>query len=522
MRKKIMLMIIGAIFIGVIAGIIIASNFDWTYKGIASEQNTSKVFLGSSSAPLTVNAGVEQLENAFVSVAEDVKPSVVTITSAKIYKMRQTAPFSEFFGDDFFQYFFGNPNYPDRQRDRERSNDAEREEREYRQEGLGSGVIVSSDGYIITNNHVVREADEIKVFTINDKEYDAKVIGTDAQTDVAVIKIEEKNLPAIRLGDSDKVRVGQWVLAIGNPFMQELEHTVTQGIVSAKGRSGINLSESPNYYADFIQTDAAINPGNSGGALVNLRGELIGINTAIITGGGSSGNVGIGFAIPINLTRHVMEMLIDKGRVVRGFLGVYPQDIDEDLAQAYGLKDTKGAFIAQVSKGEPADLAGIKYEDVIVEIDGKKVDDANQLRLIVASYEPGVVINAKIIRSGKEVMIPIKLGERDDDKTQDKPQQQKIERLGIRVENLTPENLRQYNYSNDEIGVVVVNVKQGSIAFREGIREGDIIAMINRHEIKDEDSFLNTINSIKSGEVVTMRVKKQSIYFVISFKMLKE
>lgn len=509
---KISLLVIGSIFIGVIAGLIIASNFEWTDNSIASQQDDSKgVILGSNKAPLQPGADLAGLENAFVNVAKEVKPSVVTITSAKIIKYRRMNPFSDFFGDELFRHFFRTP---DQRRDRDQQAP---EEEEFRQQGLGSGVIVSSDGYIITNNHVIKDADEITVLTLDNKEYDAKVIGSDAKTDVAVIKIEAKKLPAVRLGDSDEIQVGQLVLAIGNPFSAQLEHTVTHGIISAKGRSNFQLAQ----YEDFIQTDAAINPGNSGGALVNLRGELIGINTAIISGSG--GNVGIGFAIPINMARHVMEMLIDKGHVVRGWLGVMIQGIDDEMAQALNLKEARGALVAQVLENSPAEKAGFKVEDVVLEFDGKEVRDQTHLTLMIASTEPNKEVTFKVKRGDETINIKAKLGERPDDQetVAASKEAKSSEKIGIKVETLRTDLEKQYGYEGEQ-GVVVTYVNRASIAFREGIREGDLIKEINRKKIKSVDDFNEVLDSIKTNGIVFIRLKKGDDHYFVSFKMPKE
>ncbi len=509
---KIMLVVVGSIFIGVIAGLIIASNFEWTDSSVASQQDKNKVVaLGSSKDPLQSGVDLAGLENAFVNVAREVKPSVVTITSARIIKYRRNNPFSDFFNDDFFRHFFQTP---DGRRDRGRQLP---EEEEFRQQGLGSGVIISSDGYIITNNHVIKDADEITVLTIGNKKYDAQIIGADAKTDVAVIKIDEKNLPAIRLGDSDKIQVGQLALAIGNPFSAQLEHTVTHGIISAKGRSNFQLAQ----YEDFIQTDAAINPGNSGGALVNLRGELIGINTAIISGSG--GNVGIGFAIPVNMARHVMEMLIEKGHVVRGWLGVMIQGIDDEMAQALDLKEARGALVAQVLEDSPAEKAGFKVEDVILEFDGKEVRDQTHLTLMIASTEPNKKVIFKVKRGDKIISVETALGERPDDKeaVASGREAKSSEKLGIKVESLTSDLENRYGYEKEQ-GVVVTYVSRASIAFREGIREGDLIKEINRKKIKNVSDFNEVLDSIKPRGIVFIRLKKGNDHYYVSFKIPKE
>ena len=314
---------------------------------------------------------LEGLSQDFSLVAERVNPVVVSISSEKVIKA-QNSPFGkqfkDFFGNDPFSRFFTIP-LP---------------QGEIRERGLGSGVIVSKDGYILTNNHVVAGAEKIRVTLSDKRKFKAKIVGTDKKTDVAVIKIAAHNLPVAKLGNSDKVKVGEFVLAIGNPF--RLSHTVTAGIISAKGRSNVGLAE----YEDFIQTDAAINPGNSGGALVNLQGEVIGINTAIATLSG--GYQGIGFAIPINMAKEVMDQLISKGKVIRGWLGVIIQDIDSDMADALGLKKAEGVVVGDVKKNSPAEKGGVKRGDVIILFDNQRVENAVELKNLVAAHKPKTVV----------------------------------------------------------------------------------------------------------------------------------
>jgi serine protease Do len=321
-------------------------------------------------------------------------------------------------------------------------------------------VIVSSDGYILTNNHVVSRAEKLTVMLSDDKKYQARVIGTDPQSDVAVLKIDTDGLPAARLGDSDSVRVGQWVIAVGNPF--QLMHTVTAGIISAKGRSQLGLAD----YEDFIQTDAAINPGNSGGALADLDGRVIGINTAINSPTG--GNVGIGFAIPINMAKNVMETLISEGRVARGYMGILPQDIDENLLAALKLKSTRGSIVGDVTADGPADKAGIKRGDVIIALNGRKVEDSNDLRNIVAQTKPETRIEVALIRDGKEKDMTVVLGERPGGAEATGPgtapeEERSLEKLGLSVQDLTPDIETRLGYQ-DEKGVLVTAVAAGSAA----------------------------------------------------------
>lgn len=491
-----------AIFIGIIAGLIISANFDFIFKGFASndkpieqtinaenisDEHTSTALIYTNSEDSSIS-DLLQLEKAYIQVAEDVKPWVVTITSAKILRYRYSNPWEDFFD------FFG-------QRDRQRDQGKD-QEREFRQEGLGSGVIISRDGYILTNNHVVQEADEIRVVTMDNKEFNAKLIGRDEKTDVAVVKIDGENLSFARLGDSDNIKVGQIVMAIGNPFSQQLQLTVTEGIISARGRSNIGLAS----YEDFIQTTAAINPGNSGGALVNLKGELIGINTAIVSRSG--GFQGIGFAIPINMARRVMDMLIDKGYVVRGYLGVVPQTVDEEMAQALGLDNTQGALIANVEPETPAAKAGLKEQDVVLEIDGRKVVDDNDFRLRVAERNPGDKVRLKVIRNGEIKNIIVTLTDRPDDRPPQQLSEQETEKLGIKVANLTTERARQYGFEDEE-GVIVTDVKQGSSAYRKGVREGDLITSVNREEVTSVRDYDRIMDKLKPGDVVLLRLKKR-------------
>ncbi len=505
--KKNALMLVMAVFIGMIAGLAISTNFDWIFQGLASDNpkvvatsEVEKKNADEGESYFTVaernQEGIDQLlqlEKAYINVSKEVKPWVVTITSEKIIRYRYRNPF-DFFGDDFFD-FFG-------QRDRRDGNDRSRE-REYVQQGLGSGVIISKDGYVLTNNHVVKEADEIRVVTMDNKEYKAKLIGRDDKTDVAVIKIEGDDFPYATLGNSDNLQVGQIVLAIGNPFSQQLQHTVTEGIISAKGRSNIGISA----YEDFIQTTAAINPGNSGGALVDLKGNLIGINTAILSRSG--GFNGIGLAIPINMAKRVMEMILDRGYVLRGYLGVIPQAIDEDMAQALGLESSDGALITRVESGTPADKAGLKVEDVVVEMDGEKIIDDTDFRLRIAERNPGDKVELKVFRDGKYKEITVKLDERPDDRPPESIAERETSKLGISVANLTAERARRYGYEDEE-GVLVVDVKRTSVAYRKGLREGDLITSIEREKVTNTREYERVLRDAEPGDVILIRLKRRA------------
>ena len=403
-----------------------------------------------------------EVSQIFADVAEQAMPSVVMITSAKIYEVpvRRWAPFQD---DPFFEYFFGPQRVPQYER------------RQYRQEGLGSGVIVSVDGYIMTNAHVVNGADEVEVH-IGDATYDATIKGVDEKTDIAVLKVSAKgSLPIAKLGDSDKIRIGEWALAIGSPF--RLEHTVTTGIVSAKGRSRMGIVD----YEDFIQTDAAINPGNSGGALVNLNGEVIGINTAIFSGSG--GSIGIGFAIPINLARQVMDQLITHGKVVRGWLGITIQNVTKDLADAMGLKENEGVLVGSVIAGSPADKAGIVRGDVITEIDGAQVESVEQLRNRIATTMPGTKIKLSVVRDGKWSTMEVRLGEipGEEEAMASKQDSGEID-LGMTVGEISYYEARKMGYEGD--GIIVTDVEEGTIAYKAGVRRDDILVELNRKPVK--------------------------------------
>jgi serine protease Do len=340
-------------------------------------------------------------------------------------------------------------------------------ERQLPQEGLGSGVIVNSDGYILTNNHVVRGADEVTVTLHDGRELHAKVVGTDRMSDLAVIRVKAEDLPAATLGSSDKLRVGEWIVAVGNPF--NLSNTITAGIVSAKGRSNVRIAE----YEDFIQTDAAINPGNSGGPLVNLRGEVVGINTAIASRGG--GNNGVGFAIPIDMARTIMESLIQSGHVTRGWLGAVLQPLDENLAKSFGYDSTDGALIASVQPDGPAEEAGLKQGDIVTSLDGTKIKDMAQFRNLVAAAEPGTKATLELFRDGRAKTLTVKLGTRPDGEVAANTGNDSADELGLAVANLTPETARALGLKADARGVAITDVDPDSAAARAGLERGNLI-----------------------------------------------
>lgn len=449
----------------------------------------AETFLKEGSSEKTVSVTLPD----FVELSKGLKPAVVNISTSQIVKESPVGPFfrgpfRDFFGDEFFDRFFG-----------------ELPREEFRTQSLGSGFIINKEGFIITNNHVIENADEIIVILASGEEYPAKVIGKDERTDIALIKIEpKKELPVVTIGDSDRLEVGEWVVAIGNPF--GLGHTVTAGIVSAKGRV---IGAGP--YDDFIQTDASINPGNSGGPLFNIRGEVVGINTAIISGG-----QGIGFAIPINIAKTVVSQLKEKGRVVRGWLGVSIQEVTPELAKSFGLKERKGALVSAVSKGDPAEKAGIKEGDIIVEFDGKEIVDYRSLSRIVAATPPGKEVSIKVIRNGRELTLKAVLGELREDVQAFRERGVEEEKLGLKVKEITPEIARRMGLEGTE-GLIVAQVLPGSAADKAGIRRYDIIKEVNRKPIKGIRDYKDAIEKIEKGDVILFRIVRgrSSLYIAV-------
>ncbi len=491
-----------SVFIGIVIGLVIASNLNWTQAGLAENKPSGVEPVLHQSIP-AVQSDLENTSRAFVAIAKSVTPTVVSITSEKVVKVRN--PFANFFhNDDFFKRFFQMPGNG---------------EQEYRQHGLGSGVIISAEGYIITNYHVVKDADEINV-VIDKKEIKASIVGTDPATDIAVIKIDMQKLPYAIIGDSDKLEVGEWVLAIGSPFDLRLQHTVTSGIISAKGRSNLNLS-GELYYQDFIQTDAAINPGNSGGALVNIKGELIGINTAILSGN-TGGNIGIGFAIPINFAKRVMDDLIAHGKVERGYLGVLISTPDDEMSEALKLDDNKGALVNDVVNGTPADRAGLKAGDVIIAVDGKKIEDSDMLTNLIASYRPGAKIELKIVRDGKTKFLNVNLEERaasDTPRASTSERSSVLSKLGLELTDLTDRLSERYGFEGEE-GVLVSGVQQGSVAEDKGIRTGDLIKEINRQKVTSARKIESILNKPES-DVLLFQIRRDNRNFFVAIRALK-
>jgi serine protease Do len=435
----------------------------------------------------------------FVNLAKKLKPMVVNISTTQVSEGRGSQEFANPFGgeedpfNEFWKRFFGGPlpRGPQRQR------------------SLGSGFIIDADGSILTNNHVVENATKIVVKLSGDEQdYEAKVVGRDAKTDIAVIKINAKaNLTAASFGDSDRLEVGEWVMAIGNPF--GLDGTVTSGIVSAKGRH--NITQGP--YDNFIQTDASINPGNSGGPLINLRGEVIGINTAIFSRSG--GNIGIGFAIPINLVKELLPQLRGKGKVTRGYLGVLIQKVTPEIAESLGMDKGYGALVANVSKEGPAEKAGVKVGDVIIEFDGQPVKDSGDLPIIVARTAVDKKVRMKVLRDKKEIVLNVAIGElKDQEVVASAPEKGE---LGLTVQRLTPQMAESLGLEKSE-GVVVTAVEPASAAEEAGIRRGDVILEVDRRTVRNLDEYKKAIAGIAKGRGVLFLVRRGESTLFLALK----
>jgi serine protease Do len=431
--------------------------------------------------------------NSFAPVVKRVLPAVVNISSSKMVKTAYDGgqgqdPFS----DPMFQQFFGDNGGGRRFQPQQ--------PRQQKEEGLGSGVIVSPEGYILTNNHVVDGATDVRVTLADRREFKARVVGTDPKTDVAVLKIDATNLTPIVIGDSAKMQVGDYVLAVGDPF--GVGKTVTMGIVSATGRGGLGIED----YEDFIQTDASINPGNSGGALVNDRGELVGINTAILAHG-SEGNQGIGFAIPVNEARSVMDQIIKNGKVTRAYLGVMAQEVTPAIAKAFHEPEVRGALVGDVTPNSPAQQAGIQKGDIIVGLNGQPVDDASQLRVNVSLMQPGSTVNVKVLRDGVTKDFNVHLQELPTETAKaerpDNSQQSSME--GVSVQNVTAQTAHDLGLPPNASGVVVTGIDPSSPAADSGLQKGDVIQEVNHRPVKDTQDFARAIQNSKSPLLLVNR-----------------
>jgi len=437
---------------------------------------------------------MQNFSDAFIKVAEKGSPAVVSIISEKVVET------------NFHQFFdsFGGQIPRDK----------------FKGQALGSGVIIDvNEGYIITNNHVVEDAEEIKVVLFDRREMKAEIIATDPPSDIAVIKVTPSGLTTVELGNSEKLKVGEWVVAIGSPFGLHLNHTVTAGIVSAVGRNDVI---SHNNFEDFIQHDAAINPGNSGGGLFNLNGKLVGINAAIATDGFSRGNAGVGFAIPINMVKRVMEDLIADGKVSRGWLGVHIQDLNSNMIKTLGLKNRNGALISQVIKDSPAADSGLRNKDVVVVVNGEKVEDSSQLKNLISTGRPNDRTKLTVIRDGKEKKLTVKLGIRPDEDELTEAYRygdSYFDLLGLHVETVENSANKSWLSSSDLEGVIVVELKPGANAVENNIRKGDIIIEIGKTDIKDIPDYKSELESYKQGDTIMLRILRNDSMLYIAFEI---
>jgi serine protease Do len=455
-----------------------------------------RVEAGNESSNDKLQTGRMEELPSFAGLVEKLKPSVVNISTTSVVQTKGfsfPSPFSEknpF--EEFFKGFFG-----------------EVPQQEFRQHGLGSGFVISEDGYIVTNNHVIDRAKDIQVTLAGGERYEAEIIGRDPKTDLALLKINPKEkLPAVRFGDSNKLRIGDWVIAIGNPF--GLGHTVTAGIVSAKGRV-LGLGN----YDDFIQTDAPINPGNSGGPLFNLEGEVVGVNTAIVAGG-----QGIGFAIPIDMAKNVVEQLKTRGKVVRGWLGVLVQQITPEIAEGMNLKEPRGALVADVTAGGPAEKAGIRRGDVIVGLNGHRIENISELTSTIAMTPPHTQLKLEVIREGKEKEITVVVGELSEETVgkMEETGKETEERLGLSVEEINPQIAGRFNLS-EEKGVVITDVIPGSIADQAGFQQGDVILEINRKTVRNINDYKSAMERLEKGRSTIFLVKRGENTLYVGIKI---
>ena len=483
-------------------------------NGIVRLSKLSRIFLIFALVVGFVHTGYDFPENfvlaketqyfnapaSFNRLAVMVSPAVVNIRTVKnikgggpVFRQFQRDPWGkEGPFKEFFERFFG-----------------DEMQREFKQPSLGSGFIIDETGFVVTNNHVIEDADQIKVKLKDEREFDAKIVGRDPNTDIALLKIEaNKNFATAKLGDSDALKVGQWVVAIGSPF--GLEQTVTAGIVSAKGRV---IGSGP--YDDFIQTDASINPGNSGGPLLNMQGEVVGINTAIVASG-----QGIGFAIPINLAKDIIVALKNEGEVTRGWLGVAIQDLSTEMAEYYNIEGKKGVFVADVFEGDPADQAGIQPKDIILEVNGERITTSRQLTSLIAKIPVNDSARIKILRNGREKTVKVKIAKRPEERlvARGRPPEQ-TEEFGIRVSDLTPEITQRFNI-DETAGVIVTHVENGSKGDGADVRVGDIIKEINRKPLKNAAEYKSLIDQIGSGESVQLFIRRKNAGFIV-VKLIK-
>jgi serine protease Do len=474
--------------------------------GHAAASGMHRVALSMHKVPFKIDENpapvdLSTLKNGYSSVIDPALPAVVNVSSTKVVKQQNNVP-GYFSIDPWFRQFFGG-NGPDQMPNQPQTES---------EHSLGSGVIVNPDGYILTNNHVVEGASDIEVFTQDKKKFRAKVVGTDPRTDVAVLKIDAAQLPSLTLGDSSKLKVGDVVFAIGDPF--SVGETTTMGIVSATGRGFGGAIE---HYEDFIQTDAAINPGNSGGALLDLHGDLIGINTAILTGeGGGGGNQGIGFAIPINMARNVMEQIVDHGKVVRGQLGVAVQGVDADMAKAFGLAQGGGALVAEVTPGSPAAKAGIERGDIILELNGQPVSQPDDLSVRISETAPGTTVQLKVARNGQTRDVSVTLGEMSE-KAETAPAQEtgNVTLQGVQVQNLTPSVAQDLEIPVNTHGVAITSVDPSSAAAAAGLQSGDVIQEVNRKPVRNVSEYEQAVSEAHGQSILLLVNRSGATHFIV-------
>ncbi|HHS12497.1 MAG TPA: Do family serine endopeptidase [bacterium] len=477
----------GLILAGVVAGIVFSANMNWMTPGVASEAESKAA---ERAEPPPDLPSIQNMNRIFVDAAQEILPTVVSISTSRMVERSRSSSLPPLLRD-WFGLEDSDP--PARQR----------------QYGLGSGVVVSRDGYILTNHHVINESDDIQVTLYDKRVVKGDLVGTDPLTEIAVIKVDAGDLTAARLGDSEILEIGEWVMAVGNPL--ELSSTVTAGIVSAKGRNiqlvGRGEEESNFAIENFIQTDAAINRGNSGGPLVNLRGEVVGINTAIASGTGYY--AGYGFAVPINLARKVMQDLIEKGFVVRAYMGLAMRNVDKVIADRFGMDRPTGVLVAEVVEDSPAEKAGMKPLDVILKLDGKEVTQSNQVQNMVALKNPGDTVALTILRDGKERAVRIKLGQRETGRSTVLPQEEETSfaDLGLTVRDLTDELRSRFEWYRDDEGVLVTDLERYSAAAEANITRGSLILQIEDQPVTSVSDYRRILKKAEKGQVVIFHCK---------------
>lgn len=491
-------------------GVVISMAVLGTVLFVGSQSFVPSPASGTPAATAVASPVAALPTNGFTEVAKAVTPAVVNITTIMTEKVADGRSMPDELRDRM-EEFFGGPNGPFGPRGFRGPQTPE--PRGHRGGGQGSGVIVSPDGYVLTNNHVIDGAREVTVTLPDKREFQGKIVGTDPKTDLAVVKIEGQNLPAVAWGDASRLQVGEYVLAVGNPF--GLNSTVTLGIVSALGRGRMGITQ----YEDFIQTDAAINPGNSGGALVNTKGELVGINTAIFSQSG--GYQGVGFAVPTSMSKPIYESLIKTGKVVRGFLGIGIQDLNQDLAKSFGIKDAKGAIVSNVKEDGPADQGGLKQGDVIISYQGSPIEEAVVLQRMVTRTPVGTKVPVKVMRDGHEKELTITIGEQPDTIKTAKAEsgEKDYAFAGVAVQDLDKDQAKELGIKGKAQGVVVTSVEPDSGADRAGLLPGDVIREINRQPVKSVKEFEKVSSAVKKGDNVLILINRRGNALFLSAKV---